>query len=176
MKGVKRIGQVALQDIHRILLGLALHKLAGSYLIPTRLRYLVYRALGLDVQRSTISPHCIFGSRSISIGRGTFINRDCFFAGTAPIKIGKNCSIGVSVKVINSDHLIGDTAQRAGAIVSKPVIIQDGVWIGSSVVILPGVTIGSGCIIGAAALVTSDCEPDGLYVGVPAKRKRELTK
>ena len=41
-------------------------------------------------------------------------------------------------------------------------------------VIMPGVRIGEGCIIGANSLVTKDCEPDAVYVGSPAARRREL--
>jgi maltose O-acetyltransferase len=41
-------------------------------------------------------------------------------------------------------------------------------------VILPSVTIGPGCIVGAGAVVTKDLEPNGVYVGVPARRVREL--
>jgi maltose O-acetyltransferase len=41
--------------------------------------------------------------------------------------------------------------------------------------VLDGVTIGAGCVIAAGAVVTRDCEPDGLYAGVPAVRKRDLT-
>jgi acetyltransferase-like isoleucine patch superfamily enzyme len=40
--------------------------------------------------------------------------------------------------------------------------------------VAPGVNVGSGCIIAAGALVVRDCEPNGLYAGVPAKRIKDL--
>ncbi|MCR4913326.1 MAG: acyltransferase [Lactobacillus sp.] len=55
-----------------------------------------------------------------------------------------------------------------------PVKIDDGCWIGANVTILPGVHIGKGCVIGAGAVVNKDCEPNGVYVGVPAKRIKDL--
>lgn len=54
------------------------------------------------------------------------------------------------------------------------IIVESGCWIGANVTILPGVTIGHGCIVGAGSLVTKDCMPNGLYVGSPAKRIRDL--
>jgi maltose O-acetyltransferase len=36
------------------------------------------------------------------------------------------------------------------------------------------VTVGDGCVIAAGAVVAKDCEPNGLYVGVPARRARDL--
>ena len=52
------------------------------------------------------------------------------------------------------------------------VHIKDRCWIGTRVMIMPGVTIGEGTVIGAGALVTKDCDPGAVYVGVPAKRVR----
>jgi acetyltransferase-like isoleucine patch superfamily enzyme len=40
--------------------------------------------------------------------------------------------------------------------------------------IMPGVEVGPGCVVAAGAVVIKDCEPNGLYAGVPAKRVRDL--
>lgn len=58
--------------------------------------------------------------------------------------------------------------------IGLPIIIEDGCWIGANVVIMPGVTIKKGCVIGATALVTKDTEPNGLYVGKPAHKIKDL--
>ncbi|MBL4677498.1 MAG: hypothetical protein JKY70_15040 [Mucilaginibacter sp.] len=52
---------------------------------------------------------------------------------------------------------------------TKPVIIEDNVWIGETVSVLPGVTIGKGSIIGASAVVTKNIPPYSIAVGNPAK-------
>jgi maltose O-acetyltransferase len=54
----------------------------------------------------------------------------------------------------------------------KPVRVSDRCWLGARATILPGVTIGEGTIIGAGAVVTKDCKPGAVYVGVPARRLR----
>ena len=41
---------------------------------------------------------------------------------------------------------------------------------------MPGVTIRKGCVIGSDSLVLADTEPNGLYVGHPAKRIKDLNK
>lgn len=53
--------------------------------------------------------------------------------------------------------------------ITKPVIIEDGVWIGSKATILAGVRVGHGAIIGAGAVVTKDVPPNAIVGGVPAK-------
>ena len=56
-----------------------------------------------------------------------------------------------------------------------PIKIVDDCWIGANTTIMPGVTIAKGCIIAANSLVTKYTEPNGLYVGKPAKRIKELS-
>jgi acetyltransferase-like isoleucine patch superfamily enzyme len=43
-----------------------------------------------------------------------------------------------------------------------------------NVSVMPGIVIREGCVIGANALVTRSTEPNGLYLGVPARRVRDL--
>ena len=38
-----------------------------------------------------------------------------------------------------------------------------------------GVTVGDGCVVAAGAVVREDCEPGGLYAGVPARRVKKLS-
>lgn len=148
----------------------------ASVLIPSRIRWRLYKAYGLSVERSNISPHVFIGSKRLSIGEGTFINRDCFFSTYAPITIGRDVSIAMRVVVSTSTHEIGPSSRRAGQLQNEPVGIGDGCWIGANVTILPGVTIGAGCIIAAGATVTADCEPNSLYGGVPARKIRAFAE
>ncbi len=55
-----------------------------------------------------------------------------------------------------------------------PIEIGDGCRVSTGTIILRGVTVGSGSAIGAAALVTANCEPHSLYVGIPARKIRDL--
>lgn len=52
---------------------------------------------------------------------------------------------------------------------SRPIIIEDKVWIGLNCTILNGVTIGEGAIIGAKSVVREDVPPWSVVVGNPAK-------
>jgi acetyltransferase-like isoleucine patch superfamily enzyme len=54
-------------------------------------------------------------------------------------------------------------------VVSKPVTIEDGVWLGYHATVLKGVTIGRWSIVGAMAVVTKDVPPFSIAAGNPAK-------
>ncbi|NWL35189.1 acyltransferase [Paenarthrobacter nitroguajacolicus] len=153
-----------------------LNKVLASALIPLPLRWKFYRAAGMDVARSVICPNVWFGSRNIVIGEGTFINYRCVFNTHGGIAIGRNCDIAMDVSFVTSTHEPGTPERRAGESKPQPIIVGNGVWIGTRAVILPGVTIGDGAVIAAGAVVTRDCEPHTLYAGVPALPKSGLSR
>ena len=116
-------------------------------------------------------------SSSVVIGARCYINSSCVFdPGSASVTIGDDVNIGVGVVLVGVDHAIGPAERRAGRDTSAPVVVGDGCWIGARVVVLPGVSIAPGCVIGAGSIVTSDTEPNGVYLGVPARWERWLTQ
>jgi maltose O-acetyltransferase len=88
------------------------------------------------------------------------------------VTIGERCSLGPQVMPAASSHELGPPEQRAGKRTTGAVRIGDGCWIGVRVVVvLPDTVIGSGVVVAAGSGLL---EPNGLYAGVPAIRKREL--
>jgi acetyltransferase-like isoleucine patch superfamily enzyme len=51
---------------------------------------------------------------------------------------------------------------------TKPVIIEDNVWLGEFVSVLPGIRIGSGTIVGANSVVSRSLPSNVIAVGIPA--------
>jgi acetyltransferase-like isoleucine patch superfamily enzyme len=88
------------------------------------------------------------------------------------VKIGDDCFISHGAKFINDRFKEGGPA---GGDESKweCTVIEDNVSIGTNATILP-VRICSGTVVGAGAVVTSDIEEPGVYVGNPARRLRDL--
>ncbi|QXP84023.1 DapH/DapD/GlmU-related protein [Methylococcus sp. Mc7] len=60
------------------------------------------------------------------------------------------------------------------SLISRPVIIEDNVWIGAGACVLPGVRIGTGSVIGAGSVVTRDVPAGTIVVGVPARAIRSV--
>lgn len=147
--------------------------LASRSPVPRKARWLLLRAAGIRTAAWNIGPRCFF-SGDITIGRGTFINRECVLDGFAPVRIGERCAIGMRAMLVTSSHRIGTCERRAGDLEPAPITVGDGCWIGAGAVLLPGVTVGPGCVIASGAVVTHDCTSDGLYAGVPARRIRDL--
>lgn len=108
----------------------------------------------------------------VSIGEGTFINRDvCIRPG---VTIGERVNLGPFVRLITDNHDLGTHARRAGKVRTDAIRIGDGAWIGASVTVLPGVTVGAGAVVAAGAVVVDDVPDDVLVGGVPARMIKRL--
>ncbi len=110
-----------------------------------------------------IDPYVISSGRNC-IGDNCTIRYQTVLAKDVFIK--QNCYISVGVITVYLGH---DKSKPSG-----PISIGASVFIGSGVTIMSGVTIGDHCHIGAGALVTKDCEPYHVYMGVPARKIRRI--
>ena len=54
------------------------------------------------------------------------------------------------------------------------ITVEDDAWIGANVTILPGVTVGRCSVIGAGSVVLNNIDPYGVYVGVPARKIKDI--
>ncbi|WP_405373425.1 DapH/DapD/GlmU-related protein [Pseudobutyrivibrio sp.] len=80
--------------------------------------------------------------------------------------------IASNVLICSENHGIdpeSTTPYMSQPLISKPVSIGEGSWIGEMVCILPGVHIGKKCIIGAGSVVTKSIPDYSIAVGNPAK-------
>lgn len=92
--------------------------------------------------------------------------------GNGQVIIGNYFHSGVDCLMITQNHKYdGGNAIPYDNIrsISKSIIIEDFVWLGSRVTILPGVKIGEGAIIQAGAVVSSDIPPYAIAGGNPAR-------
>ena len=115
----------------------------------------------------------------IEIGDGTNIHLYFHCGAAESVKIGRDVLIAGRVYITDHDHAFDDPVNPARwteKLTSKPVVIEDGVWLGEGCVILKGVTVGTRSVVGANSVVTKDVPPFTIVGGVPARiiRKIEL--
>jgi maltose O-acetyltransferase len=154
---------------------LRVNVVAASHRLSPPSRGRLLRAAGVDLSHDAIvQAGCFFFGADAAIGAGSWINHRCYFDTRAHIQIGERCDLGMEVMLCTSGHRVGSAERRAANYVAEPIAVGDGSWIGTRAMLLGGVTIGAGCVVAAGAVVVADCEPNGLYGGVPARRLRDL--
>ena len=117
-------------------------------------------------------------SASIRVGGGTAINNNfCAIAEHTTITIGRNCLIGVSVEIMDSDFHGLKVADRRMSMPEwgRPVVIEDDVFIGSNVKITKGVTIGRGAVVANGAVVVKSVPELVVVGGNPARIIKNLS-
>ncbi len=108
-------------------------------------------------------------SDTLEIGDNSGVGINCELSGK--VIIGNDVMMGPEVTMYTVNHYFERTdipMWHQGFSKTKPIQIEDDVWIGGRVTILPGINIGKGSIIGAGAVVTKDVLPYSIVGGNPA--------
>jgi len=104
----------------------------------------------------------------IDIGDYTILLPGVRIASASRITVGKNCMFATNSYVSDADwHDVYDRTQAPGS--TRPVVIEDNVWVGDSAIVCKGVRIGENSVIGTGAIVTRDIPPNVIAAGNPAK-------
>jgi acetyltransferase-like isoleucine patch superfamily enzyme len=152
-----------------------LNELQKPDIWPLAARRLLLRWMGAEVGRGAMVLAGVdIVPGPLTLGAGAFVNRGCRLEATGGIAIGARVHLAYGVTILTTTHGPGQSDCRAGVSRSYRVVIGDGAWLGANATILPGVTIARGAVIAAGSVVVADTEPDTLYAGVPAVRKKAL--
>jgi maltose O-acetyltransferase len=111
----------------------------------------------------------------LRIGPGCVVGPGVTFGLDAAITIGRNVAISPGASLFTGSHALGFGSRRMSPrVTAKPIVVEDGAWIGMKALVLPGVRLGRGCVISAGAVVTSDVAANTLVAGNPATLVKEL--
>ncbi|MHB1287002.1 MAG: sugar O-acetyltransferase [Leptospirales bacterium] len=156
MRLTAELNKLSVDDVEKVreifseLIG---HKVDDSFiLIPP-----FYSAYGLDLR----------------IGNRVFINQCCTIYDMGGVCIADRVMIGPNVSIITSGHPL-EPSQRRAYIETKPISIEENVWIAAGALIIGGVTVGKNSVVAAGAVVTKDVPPNSFMAGVPARVIRSL--
>lgn len=112
----------------------------------------------------------------ITIGSGSGMTGAALIAAER-ITLGKNVTIGSNSLIVDLDfHPLNATEREINPKSSavKPVLIEDGVFIGTRSIILKGTRIGKNSVVGAGSVVSGSFPSDVILAGNPAKVIKEL--
>jgi putative colanic acid biosynthesis acetyltransferase WcaF len=133
-----------------------------------------------------------FGAR---IGRGLVIKPHVRIKYPWRLVVGDHCWIGQEVWIDNLDDVhLGDHVcvsqrtylctgshdyqKRSFNLVTRPIRVENGAWLGAQSLVLAGVTVRANAIVAAGSVVSKDVAEATIVAGNPARpldRKREPT-
>jgi len=122
--------------------------------------------------KSNFTGSKVFNRPTLRVGNNTVLGHQLQITVGSDVTIGNNVLIAGSVSIFSVDQHRANPSERHLPPLpesSKPIIIEDNVWIAEKCVILRGVVIGRNSIIASGSVVTQKVPPDSLVIGNPAR-------
>ncbi|WP_316796691.1 WcaF family extracellular polysaccharide biosynthesis acetyltransferase [Pedobacter agri] len=90
---------------------------------------------------------------------------DCYIENLDWVKIGQNCCISQQAVLITGNH---NYKISSFDLITLPIILEDGAWIGATAKVGPGVVLASHAVLSMGSVATTNLEAYGIYKGNPA--------
>ena len=106
---------------------------------------------------------------NIEIGDYVWLGEGSWLDSLVNIKIGSNVCISQDAYLLTGNH---DYKDPHVGLITKNIIIEDGVWVGAKAVVCPGSIMKQGSILTVGSILTGSTEECGIYQGNPAVKIR----
>ena len=136
------------------------------------LKTLILRCFGSKVGRNVVIKPSVNIKYPwfVSIGDNSWIGEGAWLDSLAKINIGANVCISQGVYIFTGNH---DYKKSTFDLIVKPVVIENGAWIGAKATVCPGLTIGTHSVLTAGSVLTTDTGAYKIYRGNPAVEVRD---
>ncbi len=109
----------------------------------------------------------------LTIGDYCWLGEDSWIYNMDQVTIGSHVNISQGALILTGNH---NYKSQEFEVFTRPIVIEDGVFIGAKAVVCPGVTCKSHSVLAVGGIAMTDLEPYTIYSGNPAVlvRKREI--
>lgn len=95
---------------------------------------------------------------------------DCYIDNLDQVKIGENCCISQQAVLITGNH---NYSRTNFDLMTGPIVLEDGAWIGAAATVGPGVTLHSHAVLTMGSLANKNLLPYSIYQGNPAVKVKD---
>jgi putative colanic acid biosynthesis acetyltransferase WcaF len=106
----------------------------------------------------------------LSIGNHSWIGENVWIDNLDDVSIGNNVCISQGALLLTGNH---DYKKATFDLMTGPIVLEDGCWIGAKSIVCPGVRVGTHAVLTVGSVATSDLKPYTIYQGNPAKAVKE---
>lgn len=130
------------------------------------------KAFGAKLGRNvTIKPYVnIKYPWNLTIGDNAWIGENVWLDSLEMITIGANACISQGATILTGSH---DYKKTAFDLITAPVTLAEGVWIGAGAVVNLGITAASHAVLTSGSVVTKHMDAYSVYQGNPAVKVRD---
>ncbi|WP_316759921.1 WcaF family extracellular polysaccharide biosynthesis acetyltransferase [Pedobacter aquatilis] len=95
---------------------------------------------------------------------------ECYIENLDFVRIAQNCCISQRAVLMTGNH---DYKQSSFDLMTKEIILEDGVWIGASAKVCPGVKLRSHSVLCMGSVAVTELMPYSIYQGNPAAKIKD---
>lgn len=141
---------------------------------PSRLKSALLRAFGAQIGRgAVIKPRvAIKYPWKLRIGDHVWIGERVWIDNLAPVTLGSHVCLSQGALLLCGNH---DYKRPTFDLITGPITLEDGVWIGAKSLVAPGITCHSHSILAVASVATRNLDAWTIYQGNPATAKQART-
>jgi putative colanic acid biosynthesis acetyltransferase WcaF len=120
-------------------------------------------AIGVNV---TIKPRVnITFPWKLTVGDHVWLGEECWLLNLERVTIGSHVCISQRAFLCTGSH---DYKRPGFNLITRPITLENGVWIGAGCWVGPGVTAASHAVLAMGSVATQNLGPYGIYRGNPA--------
>jgi putative colanic acid biosynthesis acetyltransferase WcaF len=105
----------------------------------------------------------------LTVGNHSWL-ADCYIENLDTVIIGRHACVSQQAMLMTGNH---NYKSIGFDLITKPIIIEDGVWVGAQCLVLPGVEARSHSVLTAGSTAVKNLDAYTIYQGNPAVKIRE---
>jgi putative colanic acid biosynthesis acetyltransferase WcaF len=159
--------------IRSILWYIVSHLIFTNYLFPFYgIKKSILTAFGAKIGNGFVIKPCvnIKFPWKLEVGNHVWIGEKVWIDNLGQVKIGNHVCISQGATLLTGNH---NYRSVSFDLIIKPIVIEDGVWIGAKAVVAPGVICKTNAVLTLGSILTGDMEADAIYQGNPAFIKKD---
>jgi len=146
--------------------------LKNSYNPFSGLKITVLKLFGAQIGKGVVIKPSISVKYpwKLKIGDYTWIGENVWIDNLDEVTIGSHVCISQGALILCGNH---NFKKPSFDLIIKPIILEDGVWIGANSTVTQGVICHSHSVLSVQSLANKNLEPYSIYQGIPAIKIRE---
>lgn len=146
--------------------------LRARWIVSSRMRKTALAMFGAKIGRGLVAKHPISIKYPwrLTIGDDCWIGEDVWIDNIEAVEIGSNVCLSQGAYLCTGNH---DWSKRDFPLTARPIVIENGVWVGAKAIIGPGVRLKEQAVVTAGSVMNHDAEPNVIYQGNPAVRVKD---
>lgn len=139
----------------------------SSWCLNVGVKVWLLRLFGAEVGKGVnIKPNLnIKYPWNLKLGDYCWIGENVWIDNLDRVTIGSNAVVSQGVMLLCGNH---DFSKQTFDLMTGPITIEDGAWVGAQCTVCPGVRMCSHSVLTVGSVATKDCEAYGVYQGNPA--------